>query len=265
MGQVVRMNAPTPFTAPQWPIAGDVPDLLVIVQDQATTIAAQDALIQSYQAWLNLEQAPGGPVIATGNSTNTTSLTLSGVGGAITLGAMVNVVGTPGPATIQIVGQSSGPTGGNGVYLTNVATTFTNASLAIVNPKTPPAAYGTGTASGTPATTLTVAGLSGTIAVPCRVTGPGITVAPTNIIAQQSGPAGGNGVYTTDQITTCNSAALSFIPPALTMTWPIPRDALTLTTIQQDQTAILRSQTALIQQYQMLLNDSQVQPPLVGP
>jgi hypothetical protein len=128
-----------------------------------------------------------------------------------------------------------------------------------------PAAYGNGTSSGTPATTLTVSAVTGVITVPSRVAGPGITVVPTNIIAQQSGTAGGAGVYTTDQPMTASSAALTFTPPPQPSPWPTPTDAPTLTAIQQAQTAILRTQTALIQQYQDLLNTSQTPAPPTGP
>ena len=185
---VVPLVTPLPFAV--WPTPGDAPDLLVIVQDQAITIDAQNALIQAYQSWLNTQQAA--PVLR-------------------------------------------------------------------------PAAYGNGTSSGTPATTLTVSGVTGIITIPSRVAGPGIVTVPTNIIAQQSGTTGGNGVYTTDNAMTASSAALTFTPPAQPMTWPTPIDAPTLQTIQQDQTAILRSQTALLQQYQDLLNDSQTTPPVTGP
>jgi hypothetical protein len=199
MGNVVRLSSPSPASAPQWPIAGDAPDLLAIAQDQAQTIAAQMALAEAYQAWLNTEQAP---------------------------------------------------------------------------PATPASAQGNGTASGVPATTLTVSGVTGgSIAVPVTTipTSPGATVfgagvpAGTQIMSQTSGTAGGNGVYVTNNATTASATPLIFVPPAPHSQWPVPRDAPTLNTIVQDQTALIRTLTALIQQYQQVLNDSQTQSPPTGP
>jgi hypothetical protein len=142
---------------------------------------------------------------------------------------------------------------------------MTNAALSIANPPLALTAIGNGTASGTPATTLTVSAVSGgNIVIGAVVAGAGVPTG-TTIVAQQSGTAGGAGVYTTSVQTTASSAALTFTPPPLVMNWPTPSDAPTLTTIQQDQTSILRTQTALIQQYQDLLNDSQTAPPPTGP
>ena len=129
-----------------------------------------------------------------------------------------------------------------------------------------PAAYGNGTASASPnGTTLTVSGIAGTIIIGARVAGAGVTTAPTTIVAQQSGTIGGNGVYTTDNPTTCNSAALTFTPPAQPMAWPLPTDAPTLLAIQQDQTSVLRIQSALLQAYLDVLNASQTPAPPTGP
>ena len=186
--QIIPLNAPSQMAV--WPVPGDAPNLRTIVQDQATVIKDQAALIAAYQANLNLVQTP---------------------------------------------------------------------------PTLRPAAFGNGTSSGTPATTLTTTAVSGVIAVPSRVTGPGVVTSPTNVIAQVSGAPGGAGVYTTDNAMTASSAALTFIPAAQPTSWPVPNDAPTLTTVQQDQTAILRTQTALLQQYQDLLNDSQTPAPPTGP
>jgi hypothetical protein len=71
---------------------------------------------------------PGG----TGNSTGTTSLTMSAVTGTIQLGA--TVLGTGVPANTVIVSQTSGTTGGNGVYVTNNATTLTAVALTFMSP-----------------------------------------------------------------------------------------------------------------------------------
>jgi len=128
-----------------------------------------------------------------------------------------------------------------------------------------PTAVGNGTASGTPATTLTVSNVSGgLIIIGSVVAGAGVPTG-TTISAQQSGTSGGSGVYTTSVATTAASAPLTFTPPQNASPWPTPNDALTLNTIVQNQTAIIRSQTALIQQYQDLLNTSQTVPPTTGP
>jgi hypothetical protein len=67
---------------------------------------------------------------ATGNSTGTTSLTISNVaGGSIYVGSVIT--GTGVPANTHIVSQTSGTTGGNGVYVTNNATTLTNVALTV--------------------------------------------------------------------------------------------------------------------------------------
>src|SRR6516162_4951280 len=149
MGTVTRFAA-TPTPLDLWPIPGDAPDLKTIVQDQATTMTAQAALIDAYQGWLNTEQ-------------------------------------------------------------------------------TPPAATATGISASPPATT---------------------------VVSQQSGTWGGAGVYTLSVATTLSAVALTFTPGGGPMPWPTPTDANTLNAIQQQQTAILRSQTALLQQYQDLLNTS---------
>ena len=261
--QVIPFIAPT--TMATWPIAGDVADLRAIIVEQADTIAAQNVLIQAYQTDLNNAQSAGAVSTATGTSTGTTSLTVASVVGAIAIGSTVMVSGQSFVPALQIIGQSSGATGGAGVYLTNLPTTMTNAGLTITAPALNPTAYGNGTASGTPATTLTVAAVGGgNIVVGAVVAGAGVP-SGTTIVSQTSGTIGGNGVYVTSLQTTAASAPLTFTPPPLQSSWPAPGDAPTLTTIQQDQTSILRTQTALIQQYQDLLNASQTPPPASGP
>jgi hypothetical protein len=173
----------SPLAAPVWPIPGDVPPLKTIVQDQAETIAAQEALLHAYQVNLNTAQSSP-PTTATGNSSGTTSLTLAGVTGSLLLGATVTGTGVP---------------------------------------------------------------------------------ASTTITAQQSGTSGGAGVYTTSQATTLVNAALTISPGGGPINWPTPQDAPTLSLISQQQTAVLRTQNALLQQYQDLLNTSQTAPPATGP
>src|SRR5262245_40082935 len=67
------------------------------------------------------------PATGTGTSTGTTSLTVSTVTGTISMGAMVTGTGVPN-ATV-ITGQTSGTTGGAGVYTTNVPTTLSSIAL----------------------------------------------------------------------------------------------------------------------------------------
>jgi hypothetical protein len=173
----------SPLATPVWPIPGDVPPLKTIVNDQMTTIAANEVLLHAYQ--LDLNSAQSSPVTtATGTSTGTTSLTLAGVTGSVLLGATISGGGVPAATTITA--QQSGTPGGAGVYTTSVATTLTNASLML-------------TPSGQPSS------------------------------------------------------------------WPPPQDAPTLQLIVQAQTAVIRNQTALLQQYQDLLNTSQTTPPATGP
>lgn len=124
---------------------------------------------------------------------------------------------------------------------------------------TPPlVAVGTGTASGTPATTLTVTSVTNTIAIGAVIEGAGIpSTPPTTIVSQTSGTTGGAGVYVTSVATTAANALLTFTPPPPAPTWPLPRDAPTLTLISQQQTAVVRTQNALIAHYQDVLNTSQ--------
>jgi hypothetical protein len=183
MGTVTKLAA-TPSPMDLWPIPGDAPNLKTIVQDQATTMTAQAALLDAYQDWLNTEQTPPAAT-ATGTSTGTTSITLSSV--------------------------ANGPIVNNSV-----------------------------------------------------VTGTGVP-ASTTVVSQQSGTWGGNGTYTLSAATTLTGVALTFTPGGGPMPWPTPTDSNTLNSIQQQQTAILRSQTALLQQYQDLLNTSLTPAPPTGP
>jgi hypothetical protein len=121
-----------------------------------------------------------------------------------------------------------------------------------------PQATGTGTASGTPATTLTVTGVTNTIVIGAIVAGAGVPTTPqTTITAQQSGTTGTNGVYTTSAPTTANGNALTFTPPPPPATWPLVQDAPTLVLLVQNQTSALRTMTTLIQNYLDILNTSQ--------
>lgn len=181
-------------TAATWPIPGDQPDLLSIVNDQAEVLTSQEALLHAYQSALNTAQAPivGTPATATGTaatSPNGNQLTVSAVTGTIVIGSTVKDTGTTTtvPANTIVQGQLSGTTGGAGVYLTSNATSASSTPLTFTPPSTPET------------------------------------------------------------------------------TWPVPQDAPTLNLIVQKQTAVARLQTALIQNYQDLLNTSQTPAPPTGP
>ena len=132
------MLQPMPTATPVWPIPADAAELEIIVADQAETIAAQAALLDSYQAVLNAAQnpPPGPAATGTATSTGTTSLTVSAVTGTIATGATITGTGLP-TGTTTILGQISGTVGGAGVYLTSQATTLTSAALTFTPP--PPA------------------------------------------------------------------------------------------------------------------------------
>jgi hypothetical protein len=108
-----------------WPVTGDASDLQQVVWAQAATMMEQNDLIQRYQTILENAQAVP-PATATGNSTGTTTLTLTGVVGVIAIGAVIT--GTNIPAGTTIVALGTG-TGGNGTYITSVATTVSNTAL----------------------------------------------------------------------------------------------------------------------------------------
>jgi hypothetical protein len=177
------MLAPNPTASPVWPITGDVPDLLDIVQAQMETIEDQEALLHAYQGVLNAAQAPP-PATGTGTSTGTTTLTVSAATGVILIGATITGTGVP-------------------------------------------------------------------------------TTPPTTITGGPQG--GGNGSYTTSVATTLSAVPLTFTPGGGASPWPIPQDSDTLNLIVQAQTAVIRNQTALLQQYQDVLNTSQTPAPPTGP
>lgn len=90
---------------------------------------------------------------------------------------------------------------------------------------------------------------------------PGLTV-----LAQVSGTPGGAGEYIASApLNIAIPLNVNITPPSQPSGWPTPTDAPTLSAIQQDQSGVLRLQTALIQAYQDVLNDSQTPPPASGP
>jgi hypothetical protein len=239
----LRVVSPAPLAAAVWPDSNDAADLLAVVTEQADTIAAQAVLIGRYQTVLNNAQA--GPATAEGTGTSTgTSLAMTGVTGVIALGDRVSGPGIPTGTSITAVAAG----GGAGTYTTNQATTASAAPLAF-SPQSA-VATGIGTAAGA---SLAVTGVSGVIAVNSAVSGQGVP-AGTTITAIAAG--GGAGTYTTSQPTTASAAPLAFTAPPIAPSWPAAQDAVTLTAVQQNQTSVLRTQSALIQHYQDTLNSS---------
>lgn len=134
-----------------------------------------------------------------------------------------------------------------------------------VQPKTTAAVS---TATGT---TLNVLGTQGVIEIGATVTAipanPGDPVPPgvppgTVILSQISGTTGGDGAYTTSlAITAAASTNLQFTPSGAPATWPPVTAADDLMNVVAAQTLIIRTQTALAQQYIDLLNTSETPVP----
>lgn len=125
----------------------------------------------------------GATFTATGATNN---LTTSAVTGLISIGDAIS--GTGVPAGTVIMSQTSGTTGGAGVYVTN-------------NPTT--AAAATVTSFGN---VLNATAVTGTLAVGDGVTGTGVPAGAT-IASQVSGATGGVGVYTLDRNATAYAAS----------------------------------------------------------
>jgi hypothetical protein len=117
----------------------------------------------------------GATFTATGSGTN---LTVTSVTGLISIGDTIS--GTGVPAGTTILSQTSGTTGGAGVYVTSAATTASAATV---------------TSFGTVLDVTAVS--SGTLAVGDAITGTNIPTGAV-ITSQVSGSAGGVGVYTID-------------------------------------------------------------------
>jgi hypothetical protein len=240
----LKLVAPSQSAA-TWPDLNDTSDLLAIVIEQSDTIAAQAVLIDRYQGVLNNAQAGSATAEGIGTSTGT-SLAMTSVTGIIAVGDRVTGAGIPTGTAITAIAAG----GGAGTYTTNQATTATAAPLAF----TPQSAVATGTGTAT-GTSLAVSAVNGTIVAGAAISGSGVPAA-TTIVSQISGTAGGAGSYTTSQATTAAAAPLAFTAPPASPSWPAAQDVATLTAVQQNQTAVLRTQGSLIQHYQDLLNAS---------
>jgi Protein of unknown function (DUF3383) len=136
----------------------------------AAAAAIQAAFTDPTEA--SFTAAIGATFTATGASTN---LTTSAVTGLISIGD--TITGTGVPASTTIVSQTSGTTGGAGVYVTSNATTSSGAAL---------------TAASTVLNVTVESVVS--LAVGQTLVGAGVAGTPL-ITAQLTGPAGGIGTY----------------------------------------------------------------------
>lgn len=138
----------------------------------------------------------GADFTASGSGTN---LTTSAVTGVIHPGSAASaaITGTGIPSNTYIVSQTSGTTGGAGVYVTNNATTASTASVQSAS-------------NVLDVNTFT----SGAIAIGQEVTGAGVT-AGTYVTALGTG-VGGTGSYITTQTQNLGSEAITFVMPTVT-------------------------------------------------
>jgi hypothetical protein len=255
MGQPnLRLVQPAATTS-AWPDPGEQDELLRIIAAQAETINEQFGLLHDYQNALDDAQGTGPNQVAAGTGTATgTSLVMTNVTGAIPVGATVNGPGVPAATTI--VTQQSGTSGGAGTYTTSQATTANAAALTFTIPAGS-VATGNGASSGS---SINMTGVTGIITIGAQGSGYGIP-AGTTIVSQQTGFTGGSGSYTTDRPTTANGGPVAWTPAPPAPAWPIPQDVNTLNLLVSMQTAVARTQAALIQHYQDVLNTSQTPVP----
>jgi hypothetical protein len=125
-------------------------------------------------------------------------------------------------------------------------------------------ATGNGTNNPAASTTLLMTSVVGIITLGSTITGTGVP-ANTTVVAQTAGTPGGNGTYTISGAASISAALLTFTPGGGNPPWPVATDPQDLMQISLDQTAVLRMQSALLQQYHQLLNDSATTPPATGP
>lgn len=128
----------------------------------------------------------------------------------------------------------------------------------------PAGAPATATANSTGTTSLTLSNVWGSVQNGAAVSGNGVPTG-TVIMSQQSGTAGGNGVYITNNPTTLSNITVAITPANQASAWPTPNDTGSLMLIIGDQSSIIRNQTGLLALYQDLLNVSETVPPGSGP
>lgn len=129
--------AASPSPRDMWPIVPDAPDIRAIVEDQAATIMQQEILLHAYQVNLNTAQAgaPGTPATGSGTTTgSSTSVTITAAQGTIVVGATVSGTGIPTVNPPKVLGQISGTTGSNGVYLLSAAVNLATATTLTFTP-----------------------------------------------------------------------------------------------------------------------------------
>lgn len=173
-------------------------DFFVQVRGQAAVPGAQvfanfedgTAVIGAAPAGAAATGAVGASFTATGATTN---LTVTAVTGLISVGD--TLAGTGVPAGTTILSQTSGTTGGAGVYVTSGPTTATAAAL---------------TSFGNVLNVTAVS--SGVIEVGDAITGTNIP-AGSSIESQVSGAIGGVGVYTLNQSATAVVASTALTLP----------------------------------------------------
>ena len=173
----------------------------VISSISLATYSTQSAMAAAIQAAFtdpseaSFTASIGATFTASGSGTN---LTVSAIAyGYISPGDTISGTGVPSGTTIK--SQTSGTPGGDGVYVTSVATTASSASLTAAS------------------SVLNVTGsVTGTITDGLLVAGSGVTGSP-NILSQISGTAGGVGLYQ------LSGAQQTVVPPeAMTSTASIP-------------------------------------------
>ncbi|MES2351897.1 MAG: hypothetical protein V4641_30360 [Pseudomonadota bacterium] len=157
------------------------------------SLAVDDAIFANY-ATGDVAQAAAANASATGSIGSTftatgsgTNLTTSAVTGLISVGDTISGTGVPVGTTI--VSQTSGTTGGAGVYVTSVATTASAATVTSFGNK------------------LNITAVSsGTLEVGESVTGTGVPAGAV-VSSQLSGAVGGVGVYTISIAATAYAAS----------------------------------------------------------
>ena len=164
--------------------------------------------------------------IAAGVGGNNSVLTVTAVGtvtngGGLAAGAvLVNDGGATGlPGGVFIVSQLSGSAGGNGTYQLNqnLAVIGSQAFTALALVETPwycvtstaAAASFTGALDG--AGNLTVTGIGGNPLQPGMLLAGLASLVNVQVLGQQSGPVGGNGVYTVNSELTVGATALTAV------------------------------------------------------
>jgi hypothetical protein len=168
-------------------------DFFGLVEGATAATKGADVYAGYSDGSINIGSAPAGfsatgSIGATFTATGSgTDLTVTAVTGLISIGDTIS--GTGVPAGTTIVSQTSGTTGGAGVYVTSVATTASAATV---------------TSFGIVLNITTVA--SGTVSAGDPVSGTGVPSGAV-IASQVSGTVGAIGVYTISVVATAYAAS----------------------------------------------------------